>query len=153
MRSGPTGGRIERELRIAAAPATVFAYLTEPGKLVQWMGNAALLDPRPGGGFRLDYNGADIASGTFVVVEPPRRIVFTWGWEAEGDPVPPGASTVEFTLTPDGDGTLLRLAHRDLPDPAIAGHADGWDYFLARLRAVAEGRQPSSALAGMPATV
>jgi hypothetical protein len=29
--------------------------------------------------------------------------------------VPPGSSTVEVTLTPDGDATVLHLVHGDLP--------------------------------------
>ena len=84
---------IEREVRIAARPETVFAYFTDPDRMRRWMGRTVDLDPRPGGAFRIDYNGEDIASGTYVEVDPPRRVVFTWGWEAPGDPVPPGAST------------------------------------------------------------
>jgi hypothetical protein len=30
--------------------------------------------------------------------------------------VPPGSTTVEITLTPDGDGTILRLRHLGLPN-------------------------------------
>jgi uncharacterized protein YndB with AHSA1/START domain len=132
-------GTIERELRIAARPEIVFAHLVDPARMVRWMGATADLDPRPGGIFRVDYNGSDIAAGTFVEVDPPRRVVFTWGWEAPGDPVPPGASTVEVTLAADGDGTLLRLRHAGLPADSIAGHAEGWDQFLPDLVTAAEG--------------
>ena len=131
--------RIEREIRIAASPATVFRYLVDPERMTRWMGRTAELDPRPGGRFRVDYNGADIAAGSYVEVDEPHRVVFTWGWEAPGDPVPPGASTVEVTLTADGDGTVLRLVHRDLPTEAAAdSHAEGWDHFLARLASALE---------------
>ena len=84
----------------------------------------------------------NVARGEFVSVEPPTRVVFTWGWEGEGNPIPPGASTVEVTLTPDGDGTVLRLVHRDLPLEAQGAHADGWDHFLPRLVEAAAGRDP-----------
>ena len=70
-------------------------------------------------------------------VDPPSRIVLTWGWEAPGDATPPGASTVEVDFTPDGDGTILRLRHSGLVDEAVAGHAEGWDQFLAALVAAA----------------
>ncbi|TMF55643.1 MAG: SRPBCC domain-containing protein [Chloroflexi bacterium] len=67
------------------------------------------------------------------------KVVFTWGWQ--GSPtVPPGSSTVEIDLEPDGDGTRLRLVHRGLPEAALASHTEGWDYFLPRLVSVAEGR-------------
>jgi uncharacterized protein YndB with AHSA1/START domain len=128
-------GVIERELRIDAAPATVFAYWTDPAKMARWMGRQITLDPRPGGEFRVDYNGSDIARGTFLEVDPPVRLVLTWGWEAAGDPTPPGASVVEITLVADGDGdgTILRLRHSGLPAEAVQGHADGWDQFVPGL--------------------
>ena len=124
---------IEREIRVAARPATVFPYFTDPALMTRWMGRTAQLDPRPGGQFRIDYNGSDIASGAYVEVDPPRRVVFTWGWEALGDPLPPGGSTVEITLTADGDGTIVRLRHTGLPAESVEGHAVGWDQFLPSL--------------------
>ena len=127
-------GTIEREVRIAARPETVFRFLVEPERMVRWMGRTAELDPTPGGRFRIDYNGTDIASGTYLEVDPPSRVVFAWGWEAPGDATPPGASTVEVTLTPDGEaGTTLRLRHRGLVPEAVEGHAVGWDQFLPGL--------------------
>jgi uncharacterized protein YndB with AHSA1/START domain len=83
--------------------------------------------------------GDAIASGSFVELEPYRRIVFTWGWENEGDPVPPGSSPVEIDLAPDADGTLLTLTHSGLPAPAREPHRGGWEHYLARLSVRAEG--------------
>jgi uncharacterized protein YndB with AHSA1/START domain len=129
----PADRLIERAVRIDAAPATVFAYWTDQAKVARWMGRDIRLDPRPGGEFRIDYNGTDIARGTFLEVDPPIRLVLTCGWEAAGDPTPPGASVVEVTLAPDGNGTILRLRHSGLPAEAVAGHADGWNQFLPGL--------------------
>jgi len=56
--------------------------------------------------------------------------------------MPPGGSTVEILLTADGDRTLLRLIHRDLPDPAREAHRDGWTHYLSRLTVVATGGDP-----------
>ncbi len=130
-------GVIERELRIAARPETVFGFWTKPDMMARWMGRDVRLDARPGGAFRIDYNGSDIAAGTFVEIEPPTRIVLAWGWEMPGDPTPPGASTVEITFVPDGEGTILRLRHSGLAAEAVSGHADGWDQFLPGLVVVA----------------
>jgi uncharacterized protein YndB with AHSA1/START domain len=130
---------IEREVRIAARPEMVFAYFVDEDRMRRWMGRTVALDARAGGALRIDYNGEDIASGTFVEVDPPRRVVFTWGWEAPGDLVPPGASTVEVELLPNGDGTLVRLRHLGLPAESVEGHAVGWDQFLPDLVAAAEG--------------
>jgi uncharacterized protein YndB with AHSA1/START domain len=126
-------GRIEREIRIAASPEIVFDHWVDPVRLATWMGRDVTVDARPGGSYRIDYNGSDVASGAFVELERPRRLVLTWGWEAPGDQTPPGASLVEVTLEPDGDGTVLRLVHSRLVPAAVDGHAEGWDYFLPRL--------------------
>ena len=133
---------LEREVRIAASPATVFPFFTDPEKMIRWKGITAELDPRPGGVYRVNVTGHDIARGEYVEVVPNQRIVFTWGWEAEGNPVPPGSTTVEVTLTPDGDHTILRLRHLGLPAEARAEHGEGWDHFMARLVIASEGRDP-----------
>lgn len=137
-------GVVVREVRIEAPPEAIFPFFIDPEKMPRWMGVSAELDPRPGGGYRWNVNGNDIARGEYVTIEPPRRVVLTWGWEGEGHPVPPGSSTVEVTLTPDGSGTLVRLEHRDLPEPTQAQHAEGWEHFLARLAVVAAGGDPGT---------
>ena len=53
---------IEREVRIAARPETVFPYFTDPERMRRWMGRTISLDPRPGGALRIDYNGEDIVA-------------------------------------------------------------------------------------------
>ena len=135
---------VEREVRIAAAPATVFEFFTDPDKMIQWKGRKAELDPRPGGIYRVDINDQAVARGEYLEVDPPHRVVFTWGWEGgEGEhAVPPGSSRVEVTLEPDGEGTLVRLRHHDLPDEALEIHGQGWDLFLGRLTKAAVGEDP-----------
>ncbi len=142
MTQATATGVIERELRIAARPETVFPFFTDPEKLVQWMARKATLDARPGGVFRVDYNGFDIMRGEYLEVSPPNRVVFTWGWESEGNSVPPGASRVEVTLTADGAGTLLRMVHSGLPEPTVSSHIEGWDHFLPRLAIRSAGGDP-----------
>lgn len=139
------GGAAEvtREVQIDARPETVFALLTDPAQYVRWMGLTAEIEPHPGGRYRVDVTGNDIARGEFVEVTAPSRLVLTWGWEGEGHPVPPGSSRVEITLTPAQGGTLLRLVHRGLPDAAAAGsHGEGWTHFLERLAVLAGGGDP-----------
>lgn len=130
-------GVIAHELRIEARPETVFAFLTDPDRMTRWKGDSAQLDPRPGGVYRVQI-GQAVVVGEFVELDPPRRVVFTWGWEGN-DSVPPGSSTVEVTLTPDGDDTILRLVHRDLPEEQRAEHDGGWKHFLPRLASAAAG--------------
>jgi uncharacterized protein YndB with AHSA1/START domain len=138
---------VEREVRIAARPETVFAFFTDPEKMVRWKGSKAELDPQPGGVYRVEISEQAIARGEYVEIEPPSRVVFTWGWEGQESgsgehAVSPGSSRVEVSLTPDGDGTLLRLRHFGLPEPALDVHGQGWDLFLGRLAVAAAGGDP-----------
>ena len=132
----------ELELRIEASPETVFEFFIDPEKMTRWKGSSAELDPRPGGLYRVGgIGGGAVAVGEYVELEPPHRVVFTWGWEGDEE-VPPGSSTVEITLTPDGDATLLRLVHRDLPAGQGAKHVEGWQHFVPRLALAAAGKDP-----------
>jgi uncharacterized protein YndB with AHSA1/START domain len=138
---------IERELTIAASPETVWDFLVDPEKQKRWMAQDATFDLRPGGAYRMEIIPTHIASGEFVEIDPPRRLVYTWGWEprqdAEPSPVTPGSSTVEIELEPVGDGTRLRFTHRGLPSAdAAESHAHGWDHYLERLKTVGEGGDP-----------
>jgi uncharacterized protein YndB with AHSA1/START domain len=135
---------VAREVRIQARPETIFPFLTEPELMVRWMGTSAEADPRPGGIYRVDIDSDRyIASGEFVEVSPPNRVVFTWGWESEESIVRPGSSTVEVTLTPDGDHTIVRLVHSGLPSDESAGaHAAGWEHYLPRLEIAVAGGDP-----------
>lgn len=137
---------VEREIAIAASPETVWGFLVDPEKAVLWMGQAATFELRPGGLYRVEVIPGDTASGEFVEIDPPRRLVYTWGWEpGSGDSVPVGSTTVELELISTGEGTLLRLSHRELPSAeAAARHKHGWDHYLERLALVAAGGDPGA---------
>jgi len=146
-----TPGVIEIERRIAARPETVFSYFTDPARYRLWQGVDAELDPRPGGAFRVTMTNKSraVVRGEYVEVKPPNRLVITWGWEPwDGQPdifVAVGSSTVEITLEPDGDATILRLQHRGLAaSQAYQFHEWGWGMTLDRLAAVAAGGDPGS---------
>jgi uncharacterized protein YndB with AHSA1/START domain len=136
-----TDREIRVERRIAARPSAVYAYLTDSVQWARWQGSRAEIEAVPGGRFRMVLADETTAEGAFVSLEPDRRVVFTWGWV--GHPtVPPGSSTVEIELSPDGEGTLVRLVHRGLPPEERALHVAGWDHYLPRLADAAEGNDP-----------
>ncbi len=133
-------GSYVTSVRIEASPEAVFPYLTDADLIVRWMGEWSELQAEPGGEFAVDVNGVPVR-GRYVEVEPPHRVVFTWG-AAGNDTLPPGSSTVEITLRPDGDATVLDLIHRDLPPEEQPDHAIGWSHFVARLVVAAAGGDP-----------
>ncbi len=132
----------EKELTIKASPTTIFPYLVDPEKFVQWMGTEVSIDPRPGGEFRVLCGGVNPSAGTYLEVIPNEKVVFTFGWDLPDHPIPAGSSEVEITLVPQGESTLVRLVHRGLPDDAITDHLGGWSYYLGRLETVIAGGDP-----------
>jgi uncharacterized protein YndB with AHSA1/START domain len=128
-----------REIMIDATPETIWPFLTEPGRHVEWMGTVADIDPRPGGVYRVLVGGENQSAGEYVEVVPMQKLVFTFGWEKTGNPITPGSTTVEITLHPEGDKTRVRLVHRGLPDDAVNDHIRGWDHYLSRVAVAATG--------------
>jgi len=135
---------VDRELAIAASPDTVWEFLVDPDTATRWMGQTASFDARPGGAYRIEVIPGHTAVGEFVELDPPRRLVYTWGWQGvEGTKVPPGSTRIEIELVPNGDGTTLRFSHRGLPSAEEAqSHAHGWDHYLERLTIAARGDDP-----------
>lgn len=128
---------IRSAIHIDAAPERVFAYFTDPAAMTEWMGDRAQLEPVVGGAFAVDVRGVAVR-GRYEAVEPPHRLVFSWGHEGSEE-LPPGASEVEVRLTPARGGTRVVIEHRGLPDARAAGHERGWGIFLPRLAEVASG--------------
>jgi uncharacterized protein YndB with AHSA1/START domain len=133
---------IEQTVRIAAPPETVWKFWTEPQRLAEWWATDAEVVAEPGGLYRVVLAQGPVMRGTFIELDPPRRLVFSFGWDSDPPtgPLPPGSTRVEVTLTPDEDGTLLVLRHFDLPVHHAPDHQQGWSYFVGdRLVAAATG--------------
>ncbi len=127
-------------IHIAADPRAVFEYFVNPGALVRWMGDEAVLDPRPGGQFTL-LIGDRTVEGRYLQVEPPRRVVISWGRRGSLD-LPPQSSVLEVDLTEEDGGTRVTINHSGLPDSEFTRHALGWRHYFGRLQVAAEGGQP-----------
>jgi uncharacterized protein YndB with AHSA1/START domain len=148
MTSTAETASLQRELQIGASPETVWEFLVDPEKAKRWMGLSVTIDAQPGGAYRCEVIPGHVALGEVTEVNPPRRLVCTWGWEPGEDgpaTVPPGSSTVEIELVREGAGTRLLFTHRDLPhEEAAQKHTVGWDHYLARLTVVAGGGDPGA---------
>ncbi|MBN9511750.1 MAG: SRPBCC domain-containing protein [Alphaproteobacteria bacterium] len=133
---------VRRETRIAAPPATVFAFLTDPEKILRWMGTDAKTELHPGGLYLVKGISGRAASGTFREVVPVHRLAYSFGWEGSEE-VPPGSGLVEIDLIEQDGGTLVRMAHSGLPnEPQRVSHGKGWAHYLERLAIAATGRDP-----------
>lgn len=133
---------VQVSVHIAAQRETVFPYFVDPARYVQWMGAEATLEPVPGGAYRVGLKDGVEVSGEFVEVDPPRRLVFTWGWSHDAA-VPPGATRVVVTLEEEDGGTRVVLRHHGLPSEEQRDHHRmGWEMYLGRLDVRIAGGDP-----------
>ena len=104
----------------------VWAALTDPERLADWMG-AANVEPFVGGRFDLMTESIHGSTGAVRVWDPPRVLEFSWSNTHSRDAV------IRYELTPEGDGTRLVLSHRGMPYLTSALMLPGWHDFLERL--------------------
>ncbi len=125
-----------------APPARVFAAWLERDHWQAWIGpehvpcEVLQHDARVGGRYRLTMHPPDgqpmTISGEFKVIEPPRRLVMTWG--LDGDTA--RQSLITLTFRAIGDKTELRLRQEGLRSvESVEGHRKGWESALNKLAA------------------
>jgi uncharacterized protein YndB with AHSA1/START domain len=122
--------QLDRTISIHADPDIVFSFLTDSARWALWWGAGSTIDARPGGDVRIRYPDGTAVSGTVVEVQPPHRIVFTYGY-VSGRPIAPGASTVTISLETEPRGTRLHLTHAMADEATRDEHVQGWRYQLA----------------------
>ncbi|MGD2067861.1 MAG: SRPBCC family protein [Gemmatimonadota bacterium] len=134
--------RVVEEVVVEAPIERVFRALSSPGEVPLWWRaegqyetTAAEIDLRPGGRYRLSGTSERLGTfevgGTYLVVDPPTRLVFTWrpDWDEDAR-----NSKVEIHLEEVSAGTRVRVTHTGFATTdARDGHAGGWPNVLHRL--------------------
>src|SRR5258707_10917895 len=99
---------VRRETQIAAPPSTVFAFLTDPEKIVSWMGTEAQTEMHPGGLYLLKgVNNRRTARGAFREVVPVHRLAHSFGRDGDEEG-PPGSGLIEVDPAQPDRRPLLR---------------------------------------------
>ena len=123
-------------------PERVWRAWTDPQALKRWFGpggadpvSLAQLDLRVGGRFRIVFGGREgndhEVTGVYVVVQPNRRLAFTWTWP---NSTPERESLVTIVFKKSGTGTELEFLHEQLFDESVRdGHKRGWTESFAKL--------------------
>jgi uncharacterized protein YndB with AHSA1/START domain len=140
VRGDTTGPILQIRRHVKARAEEIFDLWTKPDLMVRWLSPfpgavdcKASCDLRPGGAFSLVMSSEELlreVSGTYVEVDRPRKLVFTWI-----GPLTNNVNTlVTVELNPRGDETDLVLTHERLPTSAILeGHTKGWGNILDHL--------------------
>jgi uncharacterized protein YndB with AHSA1/START domain len=145
---------VRRTVRINATPARVWAALTRPELITQWLGNtAALPELRVGGEGSFGFDGYGQVPVRIDEYDEPTVFAFTWGTppalpDGSVNPIRSDNSTqVRYTLAPDGESTVLTvvesgfgLLSRDSAE-AMNSNRDGWNEELDELVAYLESSQ------------
>ncbi|MDB5409570.1 MAG: hypothetical protein JWL84_4482 [Rhodospirillales bacterium] len=111
---------------------TVWAALTDPVRIEDWLGQARV-EPHVGGRYELFVDRRRPMTGRIVTWEPPRLLEFSWD---TGDAP---ASLVRCELSRDGDGTKLLFLHKGVGFDWIGLVLPGWHVHLERLRNLLSG--------------
>jgi uncharacterized protein YndB with AHSA1/START domain len=133
--------RIQRNF--AASPDRVFDAWTSVEALRRWWPAGAgwttpvaEVDARVGGALRLvmrDLAGREVGgSGTYLALDRPHRLAFTWRWDSPE--LGAEAQVVEVTFTDNGDGTTaVVLTNTGLSAAEAESHRQGWELSFANL--------------------
>lgn len=130
---------------VRANPDEVFRAWIEPERFARWFApkpmsvTALRVDARPGGEYDLEISGpakggkcgaSSRVRGRFLVVDPGRRLSFSWFSSA--DPFGETIVAVDFVAT--DRGTEVQLRHSGFVDPLErARHEEGWKQSLGNL--------------------
>jgi uncharacterized protein YndB with AHSA1/START domain len=112
---------------------TVWAMLTDPARLPEWLAPGELA-MKQGGPAKLNFpESGTIIDSTISAIAPPRLIEYSWS--GPGEPVRP----VRWETFAEGEGTRLVLTLRIPETEDIARSCAGWEAHLQMLLAAIEG--------------
>jgi uncharacterized protein YndB with AHSA1/START domain len=135
LRSADGTGIVRVEGRLHTDVEDVWSALTDPRRLVRWLGEVEG-NLRPGGEFRARWFASGWEGTVRVeVCEPPRRLLLLTSSPDEPEGV------IEVTLTADGDQTILTLEDRGLPLEQLAAYGAGDQIHVEDLAAHLAGRE------------
>ena len=125
---------VEHRIVLSVPIEDVYHHLTTVEGLLRWMAVDAVVEPVPGGRLQWTHENGATMIGRFIELDPPRRLVFAYGWKNDLMGVPPESTTVEINLEETDGKTTLSLAHRSIPPDVVDDHERGWMFFLSRLQ-------------------
>ena len=134
---------IVRDIDLRTASTRLFDAFTVPERIQEWFAMRAAVDLRPGGSWTFDWPPHLRARGTWVTIERPGHLVWTWDESiqdsrAESDPAQAHPTvTLDYRFTDNGDGTTrFHLVERGHGSEEVrAMNVSGIEMMLEGLRA------------------
>ena len=120
LRTADGKGVVRIEDRVETGPEDLWSAITEPGRLARWLGEVNG-DLQLGGAFQAHFFASGWeGTGRVEACEPPRRLRVLIRQDEEAD-----ASSIEVTLSPDGDQTILVWEERGMPIDLLSAYGAG----------------------------
>ncbi|MGG1662655.1 SRPBCC family protein [Brevibacillus sp. NRS-1366] len=114
--------RFERHLQHSVDK--VWASLTQPEKLVNWLAEAEV-EPVEGGRIKLTFaNTGDVMNGRVIQAQPKAVLAYTWNSEDASE------SALRWELAPEADGCRLVLTHSIHATERLSYMLAGWHVHL-----------------------
>lgn len=128
---------IQKEIQLGCPPEQAWEALTNPEDISAWLMQTT--DFRAEKGARFVMQAKPMGKwdgkiyGEVLLADKPKTLSYTW----KGDQMK-STTVLTWTLTPSGNGTLLRMEHNGFEGfgDTILGffHAMGWGRFLKQLQ-------------------
>jgi len=138
-----TQNEIKQVIEIDASPEVVFSAISDAQELIQWFPDAAILEPKVGGQFKLSFlkdsknsrmklDRDFINEGKVLEIILNKKLVHTWKWQAFSDFA---ETIVTWELEHVDNKTRLTLTHtgftgKEQGPASLEEHNKGWSFFL-----------------------
>lgn len=126
-------------------PMDLYAFFTEPGRVVEWWPHTAEMSVEVGGEYHFAWPDNDWhLRGTYTALDPGKHLAFTWHWDHEPSAIV--RKTVDVWIDPlYENGSRLAIHHGPFGETPEEqgdrqGIIEGWIHFGMRLAGLREGR-------------
>ena len=139
MNASPASAAVVVRRTIAASAEALFDAWLDPIAVATWMRpgeilrTVATIDARVGGRYEITMSSGTSdypTTGTYLEIDRPRRLVFTWESAAKGPGI--GETLVMVDFLAKGKATEIIVTHERLPESARESHRNGWTSGLGK---------------------
>lgn len=126
---------IDKKLELEQSPETVWAALTDPAQVASWFGETAEFGAELGGEGYFGWESHGRFAMRIEDFDPPHRLTWRWGREANKPLNETHSTIVEWTLLPrEGGGTTLLLRESGFAtEQSRQENIGGWKHELGEL--------------------
>lgn len=106
-------------------PDLVYAHWISPKTIIS-PATSLEIEAKIGGIYKLEIPGGASMNGKFIIVEPNRRLVYSWQWQGDSE-----ITKVEIKFSSNNAGTEVKIVHSDFAtEQSLKRHGNGWKNYM-----------------------